>query len=415
MTSPDTARHFADDIQDSPTAWMRLGVALVLATIGGVGLWSPVVVLPVIEAEFGVDRGGASIPYTLSMVGFAAGGILMGRFADRAGISAPLTLGAVMIGVGYVLASMAQDYWAFVAAQAIVVGLLGSSATFGPLVADVSLWFRRRRGIAIAIAASGNYLAGAVWPPILEWAMGEYGWRAAHFWTGIACTGLMLPLAFLLRRRAVIEEGPPVPVRNGARSEMPISRPALQALLCLAGVACCVAMSMPQVHIVAYCGDLGYGAARGAEMLSLMLGLGIVSRIGSGMIADRIGGVGTLILGSALQCVALFLFLPFDGLVPLYVISALFGLSQGGIVPSYALIVREYFPAKEAGARVSLVITMTVLGMALGGWLTGEIHDLTGSYAIAFLHGIAWNVLNLGIALWLLFGGRPRQPRAAVA
>jgi MFS family permease len=183
---------------------------------------------------------------------------------------------------------------------------------------------------------------------------------------------------------------------------MPASPMVLQALLVFAGIACCVAMSMPQVHMIAYCGDLGYGPARGAEMLSIMLGLGIVSRLASGFIADRIGGVGTLILGSTLQCLALLLYLPFDDLVSLYVIAGLFGLSQGGIVPSYALIVRQYFPAREAGGRIGLVLMATVIGMALGGWMSGEIFDLTGSYQAAFLNGIAWNLLNMGIAFWLL-------------
>jgi MFS family permease len=180
-----------------------------------------------------------------------------------------------------------------------------------------------------------------------------------------------------------------------------------QLLLFIAGIACCVAMSMPQVHIVAYCTDLGFGAARGAEMLSLMLASGIVSRLVSGMICDRIGGIRTLLLGSALQGIALLLFLPFDGLVPLYIVSAMFGLFQGGIVPSYAIIIREYFAPQEAGARVGSVIMATLLGMALGGWMSGWIFDLTGSYKAAFLNGIAWNLLNLSIALWLFW--RVRQ------
>jgi MFS family permease len=176
-------------------------------------------------------------------------------------------------------------------------------------------------------------------------------------------------------------------------------------------------MSMPQVHIVAYCADLGYGPARGAEMLSMMLGFGVISRLASGFIADRIGGLATLIAGSFLQMLALILYIPFDGLVSLYVVSALFGLSQGGIVPSYALIIRDHFPAREAGARISMVLTATVFGMALGGWLSGEIYDWTGSYQAAFLNGIAWNVLNLGIALWILFIRSPGKiaPRAATA
>ncbi len=190
---------------------------------------------------------------------------------------------------------------------------------------------------------------------------------------------------------------------------------ALQALLCVAGIACCVAMAMPQVHIVAYCGDLGYGVARGAEMLSIMLASGIVSRIASGFIADRIGGLGTLLIGSFMQMVALALYLLFDGLMSLYIISALFGLFQGGIVPSYALIVREFFPPREAGMRVGVVIFATVIGMALGGWMSGLIFDVTGSYAAAFVHGILWNMLNLAIAGWLLLRVRGGGYRMAPA
>jgi MFS family permease len=174
-------------------------------------------------------------------------------------------------------------------------------------------------------------------------------------------------------------------------------------------------MSMPQVHIVAYCADLGYGPARGAEMLSLMLGFGVLSRLASGLIADRIGGLATLIAGSFLQMLALLFYIPFDGLTSLYIVSAVFGLSQGGIVPSYALIVRDHFPAREAGRRISTVLTATVFGMAVGGWMSGEIYDWTGSYTAAFLNGVAWNVLNLGIALWILFVRRPAAPLRAAA
>ena len=177
---------------------------------------------------------------------------------------------------------------------------------------------------------------------------------------------------------------------------------ALQAILCLAGLACCVAMAMPQVHIVAYCGDLGYGPARGAEMLSMMLGFGLISRIASGFIADRIGGLATLLLSSVLQGVALLLYTFFDGLFSLYVISALFGLFQGGIVPMYAIIVREYFSPQEAGTRLGLVLMATLFGMAFGGWMSGVIFDLTGSYQAAFANGLMWNLVNVLIALWLL-------------
>lgn len=400
---------------DNGIAWRRMAAALALATIGGVGLWSAVVVLPTIEAEFGVDRGGASIPYTATMIAFALGGALMGRLADRFGIMVPLMIGAVMLGIGYFAAAFAPGYWSFVAAQALLIGGLGASSTFSPLVADISHWFVRRRGIAVAIVASGNYLAGTIWPPILQHAIETIGWRHAFMGLGVLCVVTMLPMALLLRRKAPAEHG--APVSSGAHAavtRLPAPAPVIQALLVLAGVACCVAMSMPQVHLIAYCADLGYGPARGAEMLSILLGLGVVSRLASGLIADRIGGIGTLILGSALQCLALLLYLPFDGLVSLYVISGLFGLSQGGIVPSYALIIRQYFPAREAGGRIGLVLMATVLGMALGGWMSGEIYDLTGSYQAAFLNGIAWNLLNMSIAFWLLLT-RPRSGAVAPA
>jgi len=391
-------------VQDSRYAWGRLLVALVIATIGGIGLWSAVVVLPTIEQEFALGRGGASFPYTATMIGFAVGGIMMGRLADRRGIMVPLLLGTCMLGIGFVAAAFAQNYWQFILAQALLIGMLGSSATFGPLVADVSLWFQRQRGIAVAICASGNYLAGAIWPPLLQHAIENYGWRQAYAGIGIICVVTMLPLSLLMRRRPQVagRTADGKRTRISAAAEHKTAPGYLQGVLMFAGIACCVAMSMPQVHMVAYCGDLGYGAARGAEMLSIMLFMGVVSRLASGMIADRIGGLGTLILGSTLQCLALIFYLPFDGLTSLYIVSALFGLSQGGIVPSYALIVRDYFPAHQAGIRVSMVLMATVVGMALGGWLSGIIYDLTGSYQVAFLNGIAWNLVNMSIALWLL-------------
>jgi MFS family permease len=401
------------DRPDSAYAWWRLAASLALSTVGGIGLWSAIVALPAIQAEFGVDRADASLPYTATMVGFAVGGVLMGRLADRFGIVVPVVVGALILGAGYVAAASAATLWQFMLAQALLIGLLGSSATFGPLVADVSLWFVRRRGIAVAIVASGNYLAGTLWPPLLQAAIEAVGWRQAHLGIGLLCVAIMLPLTLALRRRAPADDASaPLGARDLADT-LRMSPATLQVLLIVAGLSCCIAMSMPQVHIVAYCADLGYGPARGAEMLSLMLGLGVVSRLASGLIADRIGGVGTLILGSTLQCLALLFYLPFDGLVSLYVVSALFGLSQGGIVPSYALIVRDYFPAREAGARISLVLMATVAGMALGGWMSGAIYDLTGSYQAAFLNGIAWNLLNMSIAFWLLLGRlRPRPAPA---
>jgi MFS family permease len=410
MQARATAGTMATDGVESAYAWRRLLVSLLLSAIGGVGLWSAIVVLPAVQLEFGVDRASASLPYTATMMGFAFGGVLMGRLADRRGVIYPIVGGAIMLSLGYVASAYAASLWQFATVQGLLIGMLGSAATFGPLVADVSHWFTRNRGIAVGICASGNYLAGTVWPPILQHLIDAVGWRQTHIWIGIVCAATMLPLSLALRRKTPVthEARPPRPAPTDA-SASPIAPNTLQTLLVIAGFACCVAMSMPQVHIVAYCSDLGYGVARGAEMLSLMLGLGVVSRLASGWVSDHIGGVRTLLLGSALQMLTLLFYLPFDGLASLYLVSALFGLSQGGIVPSYAMIVREYFPAQEAGARFGTVLMATIVGMAVGGWMSGEIYDLTGSYRAAFLNGIGWNVLNASIALWLL-----RQPRGRV-
>ena len=400
-----------DPQPDSRYAIARLMLTLAIMTLGASGMYVVPVMLPAVQAEFGIARAAASTPYSMLMIGFGVGGLLMGRLADRFGVMVPLLVGAVSLGLGMVVAGNAHDILTFNLAHGILIGLFGSSATFSPLLADTSLWFVKRRGIAVAVCASGNYLGGAVWPPVVQHFVESVGWRQTYIGMGITCAIAMFTLALFMRRRPPLAA--PAAVKSGSvpASAMPfgLTPLAAQVLLCIAGLACCVAMSMPQVHIVAYCGDLGYGAARGAEMLALMLGFGIVSRLVSGVICDRIGGLRTLLLGSALQGVALLLFLPFDGLVSLYVIAALFGLFQGGIVPSYAIIVREHFPASEAGARVGAVIMFTMLGMALGGWMSGKVFDLTGSYHAAFINGIAWNALNLTIAALLLRRSRRQR------
>jgi len=388
---------------DSPYAAARLLVTLFIMTLGASGMYVVPVVLPAVQSEFGVTRAGASLPYALLMIGFGAGGLVMGRLADRFGVVVPLLIGSVSLGAGFVIAGHAKDIGTFNAVHALFIGFAGSSATFSPLLADTSLWWVRRRGIAVAVCASGNYLGGALWPTIVQHFVESNGWRETYVGMGIVVGVSMALLALFMRRRPPLTRP-----RSAGATEFPESMPfglptrTALGLLMLAGLSCCVAMSMPQVHIVAYCADLGYGPARGAEMLSLMLGFGIVSRLVSGWICDRVGGLRTLLIGSALQGVALLLFLPFQGLGSLYAVSILFGLFQGGIVPSYAIIVREYFPAHRAGAFVGAVIMCTLFGMALGGWMSGQIFDLTGSYRAAFVNGLAFNLLNLSIAFFLL-------------
>ncbi|MEO8316937.1 MAG: MFS transporter [Bradyrhizobium sp.] len=394
-------------VPDSRRAWTRLAVAVLIGSLGSVGMWSVVVALPVVQTEFAATRGTASLAFTLVMLGFGSGGVLTGKITDRYGIVTAIGLGIGILGLGYIGAAMSSSIWQFILVH-FLIGL-SSSATFGPLMAEASHWFNRYRGLAVAIAASGNYVGGTIWPSVLSWGMQTYGWRNSHIAVGIF-TAVAMTLALIVLRmlmgagaqRDHVNAPPP-------RVDLRLSTNALTAILGLASIACCVAMSMPQVHIVAYCGDLGYGVTRGAEMLSLMLGFGIISRIGSGFLADRIGGIATLLIGSIAQGTALMFYLFFDSLSSLYVISAMFGLFQGGIVPSYAIIVRDAMPASEAATRVGIVIFASVFGMSFGGWISGVIFDATGSYGAAFLNGVAWNLVNVTIMVALLIRARTRQ------
>ncbi|MCK1616215.1 MFS transporter [Bradyrhizobium sp. 159] len=395
---------------DSRQAWVRLAIALVIGSIGAVGMWAVVVVIPVVQAEFGATRGAVSLAFTLMMFGFGLGGVIAGKITDRFGIVPAMAISIAFLGVANVLAGLSTQLWQFVAAY-FLIGL-GTSATFAPLMAEASHWFERYRGLAVTIVASGNYVAGTMWPPIVSWGTQTAGWRYTHIGIGIVCASTMALLVLVLRAQMGDDH-----IRDHANAPPPqvdlkLSTNTLTVLLSIASISCCVAMAMPQVHIVAYCGDLGYGVARGAEMLSLMMGCGIVSRIGSGYLADKIGGIRTLLVGSLAQGFALVFYLFFDSLTSLYLISAMFGLFQGGIVPSYAIIVREAMPASEAATRVGIVIFASVFGMSFGGWVSGVIFDATGSYAAAFANGVAWNALNIGIVVLLLIRSRMNATKA---
>lgn len=379
-------------------AWIRLVLSLFLLTMGGSGMYAAIVTLQPIALEFGASRSGASLPYFLNTLGYGLGGVIMGRWSDRAGVMTPALFGGICLGCGFLLATQAQSLLAFGLTHGLLIGFLGASAFFAPLVADISHWFVGRRGLAVGIVISGSYFAGAIWPPVLQHFIDLYGWRDTYFGVGVFClavTAVFVPFLYPKYRE---------PADTGEIATPLAARPLgfapgqLQCLLCIAGIGCCAAMAMPQVHLISYAGDLGFTAVDGAQMLSLMLTCGIVSRLTSGWISDRIGGLKTLMLGSFLQMVALAVFIPVNSLQGLYLAAAFFGLTQGGIVPSYAMIVRSYFPAGDAGSRTGVVLFFTLIGMAVGGWMAGAIYDLTGSYDAAFINAIGFNILNLLIA-----------------
>ncbi|MDK2755005.1 MAG: MFS transporter [Gammaproteobacteria bacterium] len=382
---------------------IRLTTALALMTLGCSAMYAGVMVLEPLALELGTGRGNSSLIYGSFMIGFALGGVFMGRLADRMGIMIPALIGSLALPAGFYLAAHASSILEICLAFSLLCGFLGSSFSMAPLIADISHWFNRRRGLAVGIAFSGSYVAGAIWPPILQRMFDAQGWRESFIDLALLTLILMALLSLMLYPRPpTTEQLPTAGSANSNLTKSSISAGTLQSLICLAGFGCCVAMAMPQIHIVPYVMDLGHPAIRGAEMLGLMLGFGVISRVGSGWLSDRIGGLATLLLGSALQLAVLIAFLTGNSLVFLYGISIAFGLSQGGIVPSYTIILRAFFPPKQAGWRISTSFLFTVAGMAFGGWIAGVLYDLTGSYTVSFLNAIGFNILNLWIAASLI-------------
>ena len=388
---------------DSTYAWLRLLATLVLTAVGCAGMYIAMVAVPAYQQAFDLGRGAASAPYTLLMLGFGVGGIVVGWLVDQFGIVRPLAGCVVALAVTFLLASATDSFLVFSLLHGLL-GAFGCAAVFSPLLADISMWFVTLRGFAIAAAASGNYLAGAIWPAATELMLQNAGLRGTYAIFGVVSAVVMLPLLLALRR-VPVEQVVTVPdggTRGSPRS-LGLSSRGFIALLCLAGIGCCTAMAMPQVHVVALAFDLGIPTASGAQMLSVMFGCGVISRLSFGWLSDHIGGLATLLCSSTLQAVSILFFLPADTEQALFVVCALFGLFQGGIVPCYALIVREYLPAEEAASRTGVVILATLVGMAFGGWASGAIHDVVGEYDLAFIHGFFWNLVNIAIISFLLF------------
>jgi len=372
---------------------------------------------PMAEA-YAWPRWVPSMAYSALMVGAGLGGIAMGFWADRTSIRWPATMG----GGGIMIASLSTDKWPLIASCGLLIGFLGTSTAFSPMLAKVTRWFDRRRGLAIAFVASGQALAGAVWPLVFEPSIADVGWQETWRMYGMAAIIVMLPLSFAFRRPVPkqVDHLPSAPGGSAAAALGPQGRPpvpynVLLALLSFAIVGCCVAMAMPMVHLVAYCSDLGFSSATGARMLSLLLLCSAISRLIFGFISDRIGGLKTILFGSAAQAVALGLFTLVASEASLYMVSGLFGLVFGGIVPAYALAVRELFPARDAGWRMGVVFLFGTVGMALGGFLGGWIFDLAGHYHMAFLVGVVFNVTNLMAILTALWLKGPRFGNLAAA
>ena len=378
---------------------IRLVSGLALMTLGASAMYASVIVLEPLAQEFETGRAVGSLPYVMFMLGFAIGGVVTGRFADQYGIMIPALIGSIALPIGLVVGARADSIWEISIALGILCGFLGASFSFAPLISDISHWFDRRRGLAVGIVFSGNYIAGAMWPPVLQHYFDTQGWRETFSDLALFTICTMLPLSAIFSRKIPVIRAIET-LHNKKANQRPLNMTPrrLQSLICAAGFGCCVAMAMPQIHIVPYVIDLGYPAIRGAEMLGLMLGFGIFSRIGFGWLSDHIGGLRTMLVGTVLQATVLIAFLAANELTLLYGLSIAFGLSQGGIVPSYTIIIRTFFRSRDAGWRISMSFLFVIAGMAFGGWIAGILYDLTGSYTVSFINAIIFNVANLLIA-----------------
>lgn len=386
-----------------PYGWIVIFASLALHSIA---LGAPnilFVTLKPIAADFDAPRSVPSFAYSLMMIGAGIGGVAMGWWMDKRGILQPILFGSVMIGIGALVASQAEGRFSLYFANGILIGLFGKAAMIAPLVANATRWFDRRRGLAVAIIASGQGVSGAIWPPIIDSINGAVGWRDTYFYYGLLVFAAMLPLTLLLRPKP---PGPLSPVAGAPLSGnglvLGLAPNAVQALLWVASICCCVAMAVPLVHLVSHATDLGMASTRAAELLTVLFGAAIISRLGFGMLADRIGGVQTLLIGSACQACMLTVFIFVNTTPGLYIAAFLFGLGFSGIMPCYPLILRLLFPLNQIGWRIASQYLFSALGMALGGWLGGMIFDITGSYVDAFIAALGFNLVNLGIASWLL-------------
>jgi len=389
------------DAQESierPYGWVVVVGSLLLMTVGAGGYYVVIVGLKLVAQDFGGLRWVPSMAYSMTVFGMGLGGIFIGRWSDRVGVGTPALLGSLMIVAGALTASVTTDRWVFLLAHGVLIGLLGNAALFSPLIANTARWFDRRRGMAVAMVTSAQALAGVFWPSTFRILIEGSNWREAYRIYALVALVTMVPLSFLLRRPAPPAlEGDTREVSAADARVLGLKQSSVLVLLSIAIVCCCVAMAMPIVHLVSHATDLGYPLARASEMLAVLLGCAFFSRIAWGAVGDRVGGLRVLWIGSLCQALVLAMYLAVDSLFGLYLLSALFGLAFGGIIPSYTLIISQHFPLGSMGRRIATVYFFGAIGMAIGSWLGGAVFDTTGAYRGAFAAGLLFNAINLWI------------------
>jgi MFS family permease len=398
---------------ENKASWVIASVALFIMLMAFGAAWITAVALKDIAAEVGGTRSIPAFASAMAWLGSGVGGIMMGRIADRVGTRWTVICGALMIGLGLSISTLGPP-WPLWIGHGLFIGLIGLGGINAPMYIYVSRWFDRRRGSALALISSGSYLAGAMWPPVFERVIVQFGWRQAMLWYALAEIVVIVPLALIYFRHPPEVTHPPLATGTAPHKARVLGWPpnAVFAMMCGAAVMCCIPMAMPQGHLVAFCSDLGISRAVGALMLSVLLGTAFLSRQIWGAISDRIGGLATVLIGSAWQACAMSAFLVTQDETGLFTVAAAFGLGFSGIIPAYVLALRELFPASEASWRIPTLLLFSGIGMAAGGWIAGLLYDHFGYYAPAFATGVGANILNLLIVGFLVTRQRTRAAYA---
>ncbi|HWB48467.1 MAG TPA: MFS transporter [Stellaceae bacterium] len=389
---------------ESRASWVAAGITLAILSVVYGSTLVIVVGLRAMEADLGVPRSVLALAGAFTWIGTGSGGIAMGWVSDRIGIRNSVLFGTAMVAAGLALCATGR-IWALYVGQGVLIGFFGMGAIYPPLLIYVSRWFDRRRGTAVALISSGQYVAGVVWPALFERLIAGPGWRTAYLGFAAVVLAGVLPLALLFLKPApfpVFGSGLDGGVRRSRQRVLGLPPNAVQAILCAAGFCCCVPMSIPQAHLVAFCGDIGIGAATGAMMLSVLLGCAFFSRQFWGAFADRYGGLKTVLAGSACQAVSIGAFLLTQNEAGLFLIAAAYGFGFSGIIPAYVVAIRDLFPSSEASWRVPLVLFTAMSGMAFGSWFAGTLYDHFGYYAPAFGSGVLFNLFNLAFVGFLV-------------
>lgn len=393
--------------------WVIVACGIVMTCIGIGSMLSLGVFLQPMSEAMGWSRTGISLAALLNFLCMGVGSFFWGALSDRFGTRAVVLAGGILLGGGLVGASQAATLGQFQLLFGVVVGVAAGSF-YAPMTATTTRWFVEHRSLAVALVSAGLGLGSMTVAPLVGWIISHYDWRVAMLVIGDLAWLLLIPAALLVRNPPAAAPAPPPAPGALAPREFTVAealRTPQFAAIALTHFACCAAHSGPIFHMVTNVIDHGISAMAATTVLSAAGLASLSGRVICGLLADRLGAKRVLIVGLAIQAAAVGLYLVTRELAGFYALALMFGLAYGGVMPLYAIVVREYFGARIMGATFGAVAFASTLGMALGPWLGGVLYDSFGSYAWLF---VGSSGIGLG-AVAIAFAFRPPAPfRVAV-